>query len=89
MLGTSLTKFLTIQFLTNLLIIQDLKEKSLKQKLQVRDMKNFKLETFSRDLEKSELMDFSEISNLNEMYNRFNQKLLNTINKNAPKNTVK
>ena len=89
MLGTSLTKFLTIQFLTNLLIIQDLKEKSLKQKLQVRDMKNFKLETFSRDLEKSELMDFSEISNLNEMYNRFHQKLLNTINKNAPKNTVK
>ena len=52
-------------------------------------MKNFKLETFSRDLEKSELMDFSEISNLNEMYNRFHQKLLNTINKNAPKNTVK
>ena len=89
MLGTSLTKFLTIQFLTNLLIIQDLKEKSLKQKLQVRDMKNFKLETFSRDLEKSELMDFSEISNLNEMYNRLHQKLLNTINKNAPKNTVK
>ena len=89
MLGTSLTKFLTIQFLTNLLIIQDLKEKSLKQKLQVRDMKNFKLETFSRDLEKSELMDFSEISNLNEMYNRCHQKLLNTINKNAPKNTVK
>ena len=89
MLGKSLTKFLTIQFLTNLLIIQDLKEKSLKQKLQVRDMKNFKLETFSRDLEKSELMDFSEISNLNEMYNRLHQKLLNTINKNAPKNTVK
>ena len=89
MLGTSLAKFLTIQFLTNLLIIQDLKKKSLKQKLQVRDMKNFKLETFSRDLEKSELMDFSEISNLNEMYNRFHQKLLNTINKNAPKNTVK
>ena len=75
----------TIQFLTNLLIIQDFKEKSLKQKLQVRDMKNFKLEIFSRDLEKSELMDFSEISNLNEMYNKFHQKLLNTINKNAPK----
>ena len=47
-------------------------------------MKNFKLEIFSIDLEKAELMDFFETSNLNEMYNRFHQKLLNTINKNAP-----
>ena len=45
-------------------------------------MKNFKLETFSTDLEKAEPMDFSETSNLNEMYNRFHQKLLNTVNKN-------
>ena len=30
-------------------------------------------------------MDFSQTSILNEMYNRFHQKLLNTINKNAPK----
>ena len=48
-------------------------------------MKNFELETFSADLKKAELMDFSETSNLNEMYNRFHQKLLNTINKNASK----
>ena len=47
-------------------------------------MKNFKLETFSTNLEKAELMDFSGTSNLSEMYNRFHQKLLNTINKNAP-----
>ena len=46
-------------------------------------MKNFKLKTFSTDLEKAELMDFSGTSNL-EMYNRFHQRLLNTINKNAP-----
>ena len=43
-------------------------------------MKNFKLETFTIDMEKAELMDFSETSNLNEMYKRFHQKLLNTIN---------
>ena len=43
-------------------------------------MKNFKLETFPIDLEKAELMDFSETSNLNEMYKRFHKKLLNTIN---------
>ena len=49
-------------------------------------MKNFELETFSADLEKAELIDFSETSNLNEMYNRFHQKLLNNINKNAPQN---
>ena len=48
-------------------------------------MKNFELETFSADLEKAEQMDSSQTSNLNEMYNRFHQKLLNTINKNAPK----
>ena len=47
-------------------------------------MKNFKLEIFSIDLEKAELMDFFETSNLNEMYNRFHQKLLNTKNRNAP-----
>ena len=47
-------------------------------------MKNFKLEIFSIDLEKAELMDFFETSNLNEMYNRFHQKLLNTTNRNAP-----
>ena len=51
-------------------------------------MKNFKLETFSTDLEKAELMDFSKTSNLNEMYNRFHQKLLNTINENAPQKTL-
>ena len=30
-------------------------------------MKNFELVTFSADLEKAELMDFSQTSNLNEM----------------------
>ena len=51
-------------------------------------MKNFDLETFSAELEKAKRMDFSETSNLNEMYNRFHKKLLNTINKNAPKKTL-
>ena len=46
-------------------------------------MKNLELKSFSADLEKAALMDFSETSNLNEMDNRFHQKLLNTINKNA------
>ena len=53
--------------LPNFLIIQNLKEGRLKWKIQIRDMKNFKLETFSTDLEKAELIDFPEISNLNEM----------------------
>ena len=74
--------------LPNFLIIQNLKEERLKQKIQIRDMKNFELETFSADLGKPELMDFSQTSNLNEMYNRFHQKLLNTINKNAPKKAL-
>ena len=51
-------------------------------------MKNFKLETFSTDLEKAGLMYFSETSSLNEIYNRFHQKLLNTINRNSPKKTL-
>ena len=33
-------------------------------------------------------MEFSETSNLNEMYDRLHQKLLNTFNKNAPKKTL-
>ena len=33
-------------------------------------------------------MHFFKTSNLNEMYNRFHQKLLNTINKNAPQKTM-
>ena len=74
--------------LPNFLIIQNLKEERLKRKIQIRDMKNFKLETFSTDLEKAELMGFSKTSNLNEMYNRFHQKLLNTIIKNAPQKTL-
>ena len=73
----------TSDHLPNFLIIQNLKEERLKRKIQTRDMKNFKLETFSTDLEKAELMDFSEASNLNEIYNRFHQKLLNTMNKNT------
>ena len=74
--------------LPNFLIIQNLKGERLTQKIQIRNMKNFELETFSADLEKVELMDFSETSNLNQMYNRFHQKLLNTISKNAPKKTL-
>ena len=71
--------------LQNFLIIQNLNEGRLKQKIQIRDLKNFELEPFSADLEKAELMDFSQTFNLNEMYIRFHQKLLNTINKNVPK----
>ena len=40
--------------LPNFLIIQNLKEERLKRKMQIRDMKNFKLETFSTDLKKAE-----------------------------------
>ena len=36
--------------LPNFLIIQNLKEERLKQKIQIKDMKNFKLETFSNGL---------------------------------------
>ena len=68
--------------------MQNLKEERLKRKMQIRDIENFELETFSTDLEKAELLDLSETSNLNEMYNRFHQKLLNTINKNAPLKTL-
>ena len=71
--------------LPNFLIIYNLKEERLIQKIQIRDMKNFKLETFSPDLEKAGLMYFSETSSLNEIYNRFHQKLLNTINRNSLK----
>ena len=71
--------------LPNFLIIQNLKGERLTQKIQIRNMKNFESETFPADLEKVELMDFSETSNLNQMYNRSHQKLLNTISKNAPK----
>ena len=46
------------------------------------------MEAFSTDLEKAVLMDFSETSNLNEMYDRFHQNLLNTLNKNAPKKAL-
>ena len=52
-------------------------------------MKNVELETFPADMEKAELMDFSETSNLNKMCNRFYQNLLNTMIKNAPKKTLK
>ena len=62
--------------LQNFVIIRNLKEERLKQKIQIRDLKNFELEPFSADL------DFSQTFNLNEMYIRFHQKLLN---KNAPK----
>ena len=68
--------------------MQNLKEERLKRKIQIRDIENFELETFSTDLEKAELLDLSETSNLNEMYNRFHQKLLNTINKNASLETL-
>ena len=50
--------------LPKFLIIQNHKEERLKQKIQIRDMKNFELETFSADLEKEELMDFSETCNV-------------------------
>ena len=46
--------------LPNFLIIQNLMEERLKSKMQIKGMKNFKLETFSTDLEKVELRDFSE-----------------------------
>ena len=46
--------------LPNFLIIQNLMEERLKSKIQIKGMKNFKLETFSTDLEKVELRDFSE-----------------------------
>ena len=56
------------------------------RKIQIKGMKNIELVTFSADLENTEPMHFS---NLNEMYNRFHQRLLNAITKMNPKNTVK
>ena len=46
----------TSDHLLNFLIIQNLKKERLKQKIQIKDMKNFKLQTFSTNLEKAELM---------------------------------
>ena len=51
-------------------------------------MNNFKFETISADVRKADLMNFSVTSHLNEMYKRFYQKLLDNINKNAPKKTM-
>ena len=48
-------------------------------------MNNLKI---SADVRKADLMNFSVTSNLNEMYKRFYQKLLDNINKNAPKKTM-
>ena len=48
-------------------------------------MNNLKIST---DVRKADLMNFSVTSNLNEMYKRFYQKLLDNINKNAPKKTM-
>ena len=75
--------------LPNFLIVQNIKEERLKRKIQIKGIKNIEFGTFSADLENTELMHFSETSNLNEMYNRFHQRLLNTITKMNPKNTVK
>ena len=57
--------------------------------MQIREMKNFKLETFSTDLEKAELIDF-KTSNLNEMYDKVSSKTAKYYKQKCiPKNTVK
>ena len=57
--------------------------------MQIREMKNFKLETFSTDLEKAELTDF-KTSNLNEMYDKVSSKTAKYYKQKCiPKNTVK
>ena len=57
--------------LSNFLIIQNCREERLNKKIQIRDMKNFELGTFSSNLEKVDLMNFSENSYLKEIYDRF------------------
>ena len=75
MLGTLLKIFLTIY--------QASKEYKILRQKNITDIKNF-----FAFLEKADLMGFSETSNLDEMYNRYRQKLLNTIIKNTPKKTL-
>ena len=72
----------------NFLLIQEINNSKIKQKTNVRDMKNFAKENFQATLENEEITDFSDTQDIDIMYNIFQTKLLKAIDKHAPFKTL-
>lgn len=60
----------------------------MKAKKKVRDMKNFEKESFIRDPEKEDLMEFSDTYTADKIYEKIQGKPLNIINKHDLINAV-
>ena len=68
----------------NFLLILEINNSKIKQKTKVRDMKNFAKEDFQATLENKEITGISDTQDIDSMYNIFQTKLLNAIDKHAP-----
>ena len=67
----------------NFLLIQEINNCNIKQKIKVRYMANFPKENFQATLENEEITDFSDTQDIDNMYNTFQTKLLKATDKHA------
>ena len=67
----------------NFLLIQEINNCNIKQKIKVRYMANFPKENFQATLENEEITDFSDTQDIDNMYNIFQTKLLKATDKHA------
>ena len=68
----------------NFLIIENILEPKIHQKIKIRDMKNFNEDKYLDDLDELKQTNFLQFENVNDMYKAFQDKYLEIINNNAP-----
>ena len=67
----------------NFVIVKDILEKKRNKKVKIRDMKNFCKDTFLKDLDEIKTSDLLKHNSVDELFNKFQNKFLEIVDKNA------
>ena len=67
----------------NFVIVKDILEKKRNKKVKIRDMKNFRKETFLKDLDEIKTSDLLKHNSVDELFNEFQNKFVEIVDKNA------
>ena len=67
----------------NFVIVKDILEKKRNKKVKIRDMKNFRKETFLKDLDEIKTPDLLKHNSVDELFNEFQNEFVEIVDKNA------
>ena len=72
----------------NFVFVKDIFEKKISKKINIRDKKNFYKKTLLKDLDEIKSLDLLKHNSVDEMFNQFQNKFVEIVDKNAPYKTI-